>query len=585
VGVYANALGNGFVLDAEPLIASNPLVADLSRVSELVRSDYWRPELVSGLYRPVVTTSWALQHALGARSPVAHNAVNLLLHAAVCLLAWRVYRRLGVRASVALGGALLFATHAVHSEVVANAVGRAELLASLFTLTAFLAYLRGRAAPGGAWGWAALAAASFALAVLSKENAALLVALIPFHALLYGQGDGLRARLGDAWQRSGRPWLALLAVGAACGGLRLWALGAAATPDPNGIDNPLVRLEGAAHVLTALQVLLIYGRLLILPTRLSYDYSYDVIPLLDPADPRAWAVVCAVAALVGLGVWSLRHSRPLAFGLGLTVLAWLPVSNLVVTTGTILGERLAYLPSVGFCLALALAAHGLCRHIAGRSGRVGRSTSTLGLFALGMGLVVLGHGARTWVRNADWRSESRLVLHDVAVVPGSTKTQANAGKALQDQGRHLEAITHFERALAIAPENSVVYTNWAYSLGALGRHREAARLLETQLRRGHGHAALYNNLGFLLVEHEIDVARGVGLIERAVAERPDEAEFLDSLGWGYFKQGRLHDARGALERSLELAPDGPTRAAREAHLRAVQAALRAEAGAGPAPAP
>ena len=48
VGVYANTLGNELIFDAKTLIAHNPLLGDLGRVPELLRSDYWKPELVSG---------------------------------------------------------------------------------------------------------------------------------------------------------------------------------------------------------------------------------------------------------------------------------------------------------------------------------------------------------------------------------------------------------------------------------------------------------------------------------------------------------------------------------------------------------
>ena len=43
------------------------------------------------------------------------------------------------------------------------------------------------------------------------------------------------------------------------------------------------------------------------------------------------------------------HS-PVVFGVGFTVLTFLPASNFLRPIGTIMGERLFYLPSAGLCL-------------------------------------------------------------------------------------------------------------------------------------------------------------------------------------------------------------------------------------------
>ena len=52
--LYANSLGNGFVLDDRSLVERNPLIRKLNRIPLLWESDYWAPKLKSGLYRPLV---------------------------------------------------------------------------------------------------------------------------------------------------------------------------------------------------------------------------------------------------------------------------------------------------------------------------------------------------------------------------------------------------------------------------------------------------------------------------------------------------------------------------------------------------
>ena len=123
--LYAGSARNGFVLDDGALVRDNPLIRSLAGIPTLFASDYWEPEAKVGLYRPLVTTSYALNYALGAREPMGYHLANVGLHALVSLLVWVLYLRLGSGAAIAATAAFLFAAHAVHTEAVANVVGRA----------------------------------------------------------------------------------------------------------------------------------------------------------------------------------------------------------------------------------------------------------------------------------------------------------------------------------------------------------------------------------------------------------------------------------------------------------------------------
>ncbi len=581
--LYAGTAGHEFTLDDGVLVRDNPLIRDLRGLPTLFASDYWEPEAKVGLYRPLVSTSYALNFALGGLEPLGYHLLNIALHAAVSVGVWAVYRRLCGSALVAGAAAALFAAHGLHTEAVANVVGRAELLAALFYLLALLGYVEGQVRGGR--GGAALYAASlgaYLLALLSKESALTLVAVLFLYDFAYGEGSGaLGERLSRTLRRHWRPYLGYVVLTLLYLGLRLLALGAAGgVPAPPALDNPLVTLELPWRVLTALEVGLRYLGLLVFPLRLSYDYSYDQIPLLASlADPRAWLVLGLWGAVLGIVVRSYRRRRDLFFALAFYLVTFSPVSNLLVVIGTIMGERLVYLPSAGFCLALTLLIQRGCGALPLQA-RGARA-----LFAGVLVLVVGLHATRTLVRNADWRSNERLYLHDVSVVPKSAKALNNAGKVLQDLGQQREAIAEFERAIQIDPSYPTPYLNWSYSLSALGRDDEAIRLLERELRRGEPNPFVYNNLGFLLVDKEIDIKRGVTLLETARQLRADDPDLLDSLGWGYYKLGRLEEAQALLRRSLELNDWSGSTPDRRAHLVAIEEGLRRGAARGTGPRP
>jgi predicted Zn-dependent protease len=65
------------------------------------------------------------------------------------------------------------------------------------------------------------------------------------------------------------------------------------------------------------------------------------------------------------------------------------------------------------------------------------------------------------------------------------------------------------------------------------------------------HIAL-NNLGYILIDRDIDVNRGLSLVEKALHHLPEESSYLDSKAWGLYKIGKHEEALKILER-LEAA--------------------------------
>lgn len=54
---------------------------------------------------------------------------------------------------------------------------------------------------------------------------------------------------------------------------------------------------------------------------------------------------------------------------------------------------------------------------------------------------------------------------------------------------------------------------------------------------------IYDNyLGYLLIDYNLDVARGIELVKRALAKDPTSLFYKDSLAWGYYKQKKCAEA-------------------------------------------
>jgi tetratricopeptide (TPR) repeat protein len=367
----------------------------------------------------------------------------------------------------ALMGGLLFAVLPIHTEAVANIAGRAELLAALFTLAAWCAHRRANDEGASAGRWQLCAASFYFAAILSKEGAI----LAPLH---FFADDLVRGR--EAAPRRGRLALGYAATCAAMLALRGVALGVhqtAAATIP--LDNPAAAEGLWPRVLTAVWVQLKYALLCVVPRRLVSDYSFDAIPVARSlVDPRVFAGLLFLALLVAAAAWGFKHSRPVALSVVVWVVFFVPASNLLFPSGTIMAERLAYLPSLGLCLAIG--------HVVAAAGRPGRAGATrarpIVVVALAA-VLVSGFAARTWARVPDWKDNLTLALADVATMPRSAKLQAGAGMFLAEAGRSADAEEHLRLAVEIYPE----YAQMHYNLGVLLARRGARDEAVVHLRR------------------------------------------------------------------------------------------------------
>ena len=519
---YANSLDNGFALDDIRLVRDNPRLASLDKLPGLLTQPYWGPEgQQSGLYRPVTVISLSLNRTLTGSGAVGFHAVNVFLHALISALVWFIVRRHAPHYGTALFAALLFALHPLHTEAVANIAGRAELVAALAVCVAWLCHGAARDASSAPRrvAWSAAAGLGYLLALLSKESAVLA-------PLIFLLADRWRSEEPAKWRSRGWQAGVYFAVANVVVALRIYALnGWRGAQDVAFIDNPAAFAGAGARVATALWVQVKYALLFFWPARLSSDYSFDAIPVVDsPGDPRLWAGLLWIAALVALFVFGWRRSMTVAVGVAAWFLFLLPGSNLLFTAGTAMAERLLYLPVMGGSLVVAHLAAGAVA----RSKNRRRAATLVGAVALA---ILAAAGARTVARNPDWRDNLTLARHDALVAPRSAKLHAGVGIALHGAGNIDEAEPAYRRALEIYPDYAQVHYNLGELLLLRGRPVEAVEHLQRAAEISPANPRPWRTLGPLLEQ--------AGEPERALQAYARAAE-LEPADFGLrFNQGRL----------------------------------------------
>jgi len=61
----------------------------------------------------------------------------------------------------------------------------------------------------------------------------------------------------------------------------------------------------------------------------------------------------------------------------------------------------------------------------------------------------------------------------------------------------------------------------------------------------------FNYLGYLLIDNDIDIKQGIKLVKKALKGEPDSAFYIDSLAWGYYKEGRCDEAYKLMKKVVE----------------------------------
>ena len=77
-----------------------------------------------------------------------------------------------------------------------------------------------------------------------------------------------------------------------------------------------------------------------------------------------------------------------------------------------------------------------------------------------------------------------------------------------------------------------------------------------------------NYLGYCLIEYDRDIKKGIAYVKRALVQDPDSGYFLDSLAWGYYKQGKCKEAHELMQRVVKII--GADDEEVKAHLKAIR---------------
>jgi tetratricopeptide (TPR) repeat protein len=541
--IYVGSVWNKFLYDDYAYIVENEQIQSLSSLPLLFISSFPPGAREQGLYRPILSLTFLLEHQIVGLRPALYHITNLALYLICCALIYLFCLVWTQQKTASFVAALLFAVHPVHAENVNWAVGRAGILSAVFLLCALILYRwaieneqRRRVLTGGML-------AAYMLAVGSYESALVLPLLLVLLDVAYPSLKKTgRTPLRDRIVLFYVPILIATLVYLA---IRVAVLGSIG---PQGAHRALGVLGLLGRLALVPQIVVKNIWILLFPYRLTVIYDPAIEPSFYPLG--GMLSLLALMLIIGAGIYAWRKEKFIGVGVAFLFVTLLPVVN-IIPIGTIVAERLLFLPSLGFCMV-----GGALFKLAFEKGRRGMD-SPMGLAAVTVLLVVLAlYAIRSYTRSVEWRTGEDFWTAEVKMHPNSSIAHNTLGFSYYEKGRIGLAEIEFRKAIGLDAKHYAARHHLAKVLIQQRKMREAEQVLDEALAQegdpaGNDYAtigSLYSELG--------DPIKARTAYEKALKVNASNAMALYELGNFACEEENYEKAVELYSRAIEQNPHG-----------------------------
>lgn len=530
--VYGSSLGNSFVRwDDSMLIYENPIVREISWRTLKAAFTTYDPEL----YIPLTFLSYQLDHAIGGMHPFMFHFTNLVLHIlnavlvyALLALVFRSCRseKTMTHSWIAFFIALLFALHPLHTEAVAWASARKDVLSTSFFLASIVSYLSWREAGGRVryWGSVLLHFCGLLAKVMTLTLPVVLVLLDCF------QGRKIKRRV--LWEKA--PYVILSGV---LGVVGLF-----------GKESALSASTFWEKFLMAPKSAVFYLQKMLWPSGLSVLYPYTGVVTIRSADFAVPLVLFLV--LVYVAGWLWFRWRQASVGLWFFLITVTPTFLNFAKGGDMdryfASDRYVYIPSIGIFLLFGVVLLQLHE-------RVRWTKTSRGAAWVTAALCVLLLGYRSRVQAQLW-GNTELLLQNVLRLYGDSSHVAhnNMGNVYRLRGDLPSALEEYKQALAIRPHSKTL-ANLGATYRRLHRYPEATVAYQKALELNPKNPEVSIGLGLVSLElGKFTDARKA--FEQAIADDPRSEEAYVNLGAIAMHGGKTNEAIEHYRKALAANP-------------------------------
>lgn len=460
-------------------------------------------------YRPVTLTLFAIQKTLFDNSPSAAHLVNILLYILVIQILFVLLRKLFPQIHVHLITlmSLLFLVHPIHTEVVSSVKSMDELLAGGFGFLAWMYFLKNNDKEGNSTLSLMIGSVFYFLALLSKESAIAFLVIIPLSMIMIRNTEIKSAML--LFIPLGVVTLIFLLI-------RQSVMGTATNANGLAILENVLNASASIWQTTATKsvILFHYIRLLFVPWPLTWDYSYNQIPLVNWTSASAWFGLLIYGALFVYAVLFFRKQPVISFLILFFFITSSPTNNLFFINGATIGERFLFVPSFAMTTGIVMLAGNLLKiQLKDFSG------DKKPVFAGLLVLVLIVFTVLSYNRSSEWKSNMVLFEKGVERSPNSSRAQyslateyLNLSGTTTDAGEKnnylQKSLLHFNKSIEILPENKLSHYNSGLCHVQLGDTASAIIRYKKAIELDPMYIMPVNNLGVIYqARYEFDSAQ------------------------------------------------------------------------------
>lgn len=491
--LYSNTLKNDYALDDAIVITQNEFTQKgIKGIPEIFRYDtfvgFWlhndkgktaeqiqeeKNLVAGGRYRPLSLASFAIEidffgknikdtngEIIYKGSPGISHFFNIVLYLLTSLLLFKILIRLFPPdkekkwyLSFPFIVCVLFITHPIHTEAIANIKGRDEIMTLLGALSALwfsIKYIDTNKKI-----MLVFSGICLFLGLMSKENSITFLAIIPITIYYFVSKNLIRNFIS---------MFPLLLASGIFLIIRAKILGIGTHEQEIAreiMNNPFLNATEGEKFATIFYTLWLYLKLLFIPHPLTYDYYPNQIEISNWTSPNAFLplilyVFIGIYAIYGM----IKKQDIISYSIWFYIIPLTIVSNILFPVGTFMNERFVFISSIGFCIFVGWIIYKYIPKIIKKVQVSNFITSSLLVIILSL------YSVKTISRNNAWENDLTLFTTDVITSSNSAKSNCSAGGKLLEEAQlpkyknnkqqHdelcLKSIKYLERAIEIYPD-------------------------------------------------------------------------------------------------------------------------------------
>lgn len=522
--IYGKSISNKYSMDDEYVIHNNAQVhKGIKAIPEIFRSTYVVDDQKSSYeYRPLVKALYAIEYQFFGEKPRISHFFNIILYAITISFLFFLLVRLfpNYHYIFALTIATIFLIHPLHSEVVMSIKNRDEILsffACLLSLYFYLKYVETEKKIHIFWG-----AIFMLIAMLSKRDAMTFYAIIPLTIWFF---------TSLPWKKYKLIFLSFILP------IAVYQIGKRNILNETSRfvlewENPLFQHTSILHrIPTGFYTVYFYLKMYLIPHPLISYYGYNQVPIATWTNPIVWLVIIGLIPVVYYAIKNFRTKKIIVYGILYFFIAISMFTNVMKPVVGIVGERFAYIPSLGLCI---LAAWGLLKLFKVPVENVKAKISSFnGMFFFTISIIILIYGGKTFARNSAWKDTYTLYKTDVENASESAHMHSLFAAASIQKIRENPKMSNEEKRIHVS--------------NAIKHYKEALRIIPNYI-------SCLNNLGMVYYSYYNKPEEGIPYLKKAILLKPDYVEAYFNLATCQIALKQNDEAEKMYLKSIELNP-------------------------------